>query len=167
MEEKTVEKLAEISKELEKAISPVEHHCDDQNCSDSSHTSSRGESAPQAFKKSIAEAEEEQQQPTISIKDIKALKRSNYSKIADKFQFAYVIKNKKTGLVVEIRAASSVHACNIIGWRPKQVKLIEIIDTKKKENAANAVSISTTSEENSVESEIFTNAISAEVPKTI
>jgi hypothetical protein len=36
-----------------------------------------------------------------------------------------VIRNKRTGQIVEIRAASSYHACNIIGWKHTQVKLLE------------------------------------------
>jgi len=130
-QEKQAEELAEVTKEIEGIASGIDGHVHSDSCT---HTTSRGESEPQPFKKSIAEMEEEQA-PTITIKDFKALKRSGYEKIADKFQYAYVIRNKKTGVVVEIRAASSVHACNIIGWRPKNTQLIEVIDTKKKENA--------------------------------
>lgn len=100
-----------------------------------SESSSRGESEAQPFKKSIAEMEEEQRQPTITIKELKALKRARYSDIANKFRYAYVLRNKKTGLVVELRAASSLHACNMIGWRKNNARLIEVIDKQKETNA--------------------------------
>jgi len=142
MEEKTVEKVEatiEETEDLEKLseeINIVTYSTGDpEGCSGPSSSSSRGESAPQPYKQSIADMEEEQQ-PTITIKELKALKRSRYDKIAEKFQYAYVLKNKRTGLVVEIRAASSVHACNIIGWKPRHAKLIEVIDKNKKEKAA-------------------------------
>lgn len=135
MEEKKAEKLVEIGKEIEKTIiSNASTSNNEKKIIDLSVSSSRGESEPQAFKKSIAEMEEEQKQPSITMKELKALKRSRYNEIADKYQYAYVLKNKKTGLIVEIKAVSSIHACNIIGWRPKNTQLIEIIDTKKQEN---------------------------------
>ena len=72
-----------------------------------------------------AEKEAEKNEPVpITYKEIKALKRADYEKIAPKYKTAYILKNKKTGQVVEIRAASSFHACNIIGWRPNRVKLM-------------------------------------------
>ena len=67
--------------------------------------------------------------PPLTYKEAKALKRSRYDKdIANnpKFKHAYVIQNKKTGQIVEIRAASAVHASNIIGWKPKRVKLLDV-----------------------------------------
>lgn len=63
--------------------------------------------------------------PPLLQKDFKALKRSRYEEIHHRFNTAYVIKNKKTGQIAEIRAASAVHAANLIGWRPNRVKLIE------------------------------------------
>lgn len=65
--------------------------------------------------------EEKKEPAPITYKEIKALQRANYEKIATNFKTAYVLKNKKTNQIVEIRAASSFHACNIIGWRPKHV----------------------------------------------
>lgn len=73
------------------------------------------------------------QPPPLTHKDISALNRSQYDKIANKFKTAYLLQNTKTGQMVEINAASPVHACNIIGWRPRQVKIIstkEIKETK-------------------------------------
>jgi len=149
MEEKHSEQLAAMSKEIENEIS----RSTGEVVSSGEVSSSRGESAPQPFKKSIADMEEHQH-PNISMKEFKALKRSNYDKISDKFQYAYILQNKKNGMVVEIRAASSVHACNIIGWRPKNTKLIEVIDTKKKVNAEDVTDVTN--------EEIFTNTPSVE-----
>lgn len=140
MEEKRAEELAQITTDIEELTSstgdPSYRDMTSEECrSKASFSSSRGESAPQPFKKSIAEMEEQQRQPTISMKEFKSLKRADYDKIVEKYPLAYVIRNKKTGLVVQIQAASSYHACKIIGWRPRQVELIEVIDTKKQENA--------------------------------
>ena len=61
----------------------------------------------------------------LTYKEFKALKKANYNQIAPKFNKSFLIKNIKTGQIVEIRAASSYHACNIIGWRPRRVKVLE------------------------------------------
>jgi len=37
-----------------------------------------------------------------------------------------VLLNKKTGQIVEIKAASSFHACNIIGWKSKHVRTLAV-----------------------------------------
>lgn len=60
-------------------------------------------------------------------KDLKTLKSNNYDMIGKNFSSSYVIRNKKTGQVVEIRAASSYHAAQLIGWRSRQVELIDVI----------------------------------------
>ena len=75
---------------------------------------------------------DKQETPSITWKDIKALKRSKYFKIKDKYDKAFVLSHNKTGAIVEIQAASSFHACNIIGWRPRHTKVIEVINVKDK-----------------------------------
>ena len=65
-----------------------------------------------------------QQPPPLTHREAKYLKRSQYEKIAEKFNTSYVLKNTRTGQIVEIRAASSFHACNIIGWKPNRVKIL-------------------------------------------
>ena len=62
--------------------------------------------------------------PSITFKELRALKKAKYDKIYNKFKTAYLLKNTKTGQIVEIRAASSFHACNIIGWKKNHVKVI-------------------------------------------
>ena len=68
---------------------------------------------------------EEEEIPPLTYKELKALKKSNYEKIAPKFNKIFVLQNKRTGQIVEIRAASPFHACNIIGWKKNKVKLLE------------------------------------------
>ena len=62
--------------------------------------------------------------PPLTYKEARALKRSKYETIANNFKTAYVLRNKRTGQIVEIRAASSCHACNIIGWKTNKVELL-------------------------------------------
>jgi len=89
----------------------------------------------QRYNQSLAKMEENNKnQTTLTIKEFKALKRAKYDEIVKKFPLAYVLKNKRTGMVVQIQAVSYLHACNIIGWRQRHVKLIEIIDTKKEQS---------------------------------
>lgn len=63
----------------------------------------------------------------FSEKDYKKLKNSKYFEIKDKYKTAFIIKNKKTGAIAEIRAASEIHACSIIGWRIKNTKFIDAV----------------------------------------
>lgn len=72
----------------------------------------------------------EEEVPPITTKELKALGRAKYDEIRQKFDNIYVLRNKRTKQVVELVAASSVHACKIIGWRPR---LVEVIETKVKE----------------------------------
>jgi hypothetical protein len=66
----------------------------------------------------------------LSQQDFKKLHRSKYFNVKDKYTTAFVLKNKKNGSIVEIQALSSIHACSFIGWRPKNVTLIDVIDVK-------------------------------------
>jgi len=78
----------------------------------------------------IPEPEDDSPAP-LTWKEAKALKRSRYEeKIAhnDKFKKAYIIRNRRTNQVVELRAASPFHAANIIGWKPSKVEIIGVKD---------------------------------------
>jgi hypothetical protein len=68
---------------------------------------------------------EEEKYVTVSPKDFKALKKSKYEQERHKYNKAFVLKHKKTDRIVEIRAASSFQACKFIGWKTKQVIVIE------------------------------------------
>lgn len=63
--------------------------------------------------------------PPLTIREMKALKRSRYEDIKDKYDTAFVLRNKKTGQIAEIRAISSYQACKIIGWKSNEVRVIE------------------------------------------
>jgi len=64
-------------------------------------------------------------QPSLGTKEIKALKKSKYRKINKDFHDVFILKNNKTNMIVEIKASTSLHACHIIGWRPKHVTVLE------------------------------------------
>jgi len=60
--------------------------------------------------------------------DYKSLKHTKYFELKDKYNTAFILKNKKTGAVASIQALSSVHACSFVGWRPKNVTVIDTIN---------------------------------------
>ena len=92
-------------------------------------TVSSGKKKP---KKQIIELSEPQEIP-LTYKELKSLKKARYDEIAPKFKNVFVLKNKKTGQIAEIRAASSFHACNIIGWRKNRVQVIQERSITKEE----------------------------------
>ena len=59
-------------------------------------------------------------------KEQKNLKANNYEKLAPTMPFKYVMANNKKGIVAEICAVSPVHACNLLGWRTRCCKVLEI-----------------------------------------
>ena len=60
----------------------------------------------------------------------KNLKKNKY---ADKKQGSrYIIKNKKTGKIVEVVAKSSMQAANLVGWRPRHT--IVVLKSTENEN---------------------------------
>jgi hypothetical protein len=75
--------------------------------------------------------EQEQIIPSVGLKEMKALKKARYNEIAEKYKTSFVLKKKKTGQIVEIRAASSFHACKIIGWKPTQVSVLEVSEVEE------------------------------------
>jgi hypothetical protein len=72
-------------------------------------------------------------QAHLTKKEIYALKQSKYNENIDKFENSYVILNKKTGMIVEMKAMSPVHACTMIGWRIRSCRLIDTIKKEKKD----------------------------------
>lgn len=83
--------------------------------------------------KVVANANQEQQeqkQVYLTKRDIANLKRNGYNEAIRKYKQSFVILNKKTGMVVEMKAASSTHACNMIGWRINNCKLLDVIEEK-------------------------------------
>ena len=61
----------------------------------------------------------------LTQRELKYLKRANYDELIKKCTKAYLLKNIKTNQMAEIRAFSSFHACNILGWKNTQVRIIE------------------------------------------
>lgn len=80
-----------------------------------------------------------QVQTQLSKKEIHSLKQARYNEKIDKFDTSYVIMNKKTGMIVEMKAMSPMHACTMIGWRVKNCKLMDII--KKEEVKAEEIKL--------------------------
>jgi hypothetical protein len=76
------------------------------------------------------EPQEEQTEVSIplTLKELKSLHRNKYEQVREKFKKAFVIRNKKTNQIVELVAASSTHACSLIGWRPRSVQVLEVKD---------------------------------------
>ena len=65
--------------------------------------------------------------------DMARLKSNRYSELSDGWNKVFVIRHKKySHKVAELRALSFVHACNLIGWRPRQVELIRSEDIEDK-----------------------------------
>lgn len=65
--------------------------------------------------------------------DVRRLNAANYELGSKRFDTAFVLLHRKSGKVVELWAASSVHACTLMKWNPKHVKLLK---TKKRPLAA-------------------------------
>ena len=64
----------------------------------------------------------------ISLKDVKSLKRSKYFDNKDKYKQAFILKNNRSGAVAEIQALSAQHACKMIGWRVRQVSILDVVN---------------------------------------
>ena len=62
----------------------------------------------------------------LTDKDQKKLAQNHYEQKKDRFPQIFVIEHKKTGKVVELHAASAYHAANLIGWRPRHVRLVKV-----------------------------------------
>ena len=79
------------------------------------------------------------QVPSLTYKEAKALKRSRYGEIEKnpRFKNSYVLLNKRTNQIVEIKAASSFHACNIIGWKANRVQVLATNTLKEEMSTIN------------------------------
>lgn len=89
------------------------------------HVDHEGLDAPSATTDQEEDNDGEEEIPPLTYKEMRALKRSKYAEVANKFKKIFLLKNKRTGQIVEIRAASAFHACNFIGWKPNRVKVLE------------------------------------------
>ena len=82
----------------------------------------------------VTETQEQFQPNPLSRREMKYLKKNRYMEIKDNPEYKdFILFNKKTGQMVEIKASSSFHACKIIGWKPNQVRLIprDVIESQE------------------------------------
>lgn len=131
-------KLAEVV-ETPKSIAVVTevpkqvHVCDD-NCKHdhAEHSEEPEEAQISESAQPVEEAEENKIAP-LTYREIKSLKRARYEEVSKNptFKNVYVIRNTKTNQMVEIRAASSFHACKIIGWKPNRVRVVSVAEIKE------------------------------------
>lgn len=78
------------------------------------------------------------QPPPLTYKEARSLKKARYEDIMEnpRFKNSYVLLNKKTNQIVEIKASSSFHACNIIGWKANKVRVLAVNSTDKTEETS-------------------------------
>ena len=77
-----------------------------------------------ATKKAIAKPESKGGQ--VGSKEFKAMKKSGYNDNKDDLDTSYVIQNKKTKAIVEVKALSPIMAAKTVGWRPRHTKVLQI-----------------------------------------
>ena len=78
-------------------------------------------------------AEKVVETPPLTWKEARALKRAHYAEKHSGYKKIFVLFNKNTGQIAEVRGVSSLHACNSIGWRARLVKIIEEKDVVNEE----------------------------------
>ena len=72
--------------------------------------------------------------PSLTRRDYQSLKKSKYSDVFKKYDKSFVLKNKKTGAIAEIRGVNAFHACKFIGWKPQQVKVLSEVSKYQEKN---------------------------------
>ena len=72
--------------------------------------------------------------PELTEKELKSLKKHKYNEIKHKCDHVYTMQNKKNGRIVELRGLSALHACNMIGWRLRQVQILNEYRISKNKN---------------------------------
>lgn len=66
------------------------------------------------------------QDAVLNENEMKRLKNSGYGKDTARESWkTYVIRNKRSGKIAELRAASPLHAAKMIGWRRRHVTVLE------------------------------------------
>ena len=83
----------------------------------------------QRYKRSLADAP--QRQIYLTKREFNSLKSHKYEEVSKKCSKSYVIQNKRTGMIVEIKAVNSCHACNMIGWKIRHCQVLEVHDPNK------------------------------------
>ena len=66
----------------------------------------------------------------IDDRDVRRLLANNYEALSKKFNTAFVLLDERSGKIAELWAASDMHACNLLGWKYKHVRVLR---TRKRE----------------------------------
>jgi CxxC motif-containing protein len=104
-------------------------------CSGHNHNETKAESGIKIEKKTVdIENAPVASPPPLTWKEAKALKKSKYAKKKDNYDKAFIIRNVKTGQIVELNALNAFQAAGYIGWRPRHVETLEVIDLKERNN---------------------------------
>jgi len=91
--------------------------------------------------KAMAEQLGQQEAPAVlGWRETKALRKNGYNEKSSQYTKSFVIKNKRTGMIVELRAASAYQAANFIGWRPRHTILIKEKDVTVEKEAQDKIS---------------------------
>ena len=77
------------------------------------------------IKKRVEAVKEAAKAVPLGPKEMKYLKRARYKHFADTYPSSYVLQHKIRGMIAEIKACSAVQACQFLGWKPQQVKIIQ------------------------------------------
>lgn len=75
--------------------------------------------------------DEEVRIPLLDEGDMRSLKKSRYEELNGQWTMSYVIRHK-SGKMAELRAMSPVHACSLIGWRPRHVTVVSKEEVSQK-----------------------------------
>lgn len=66
---------------------------------------------------------------TIDERDLRNLRKSGYEKVRNQFSTMFVLQHiRYPGKVAQIKAKCSFQACKFIGWKPHQVRVLEVIE---------------------------------------
>mgnify|MGYP003969778077 CR=1 FL=1 len=88
----------------------------------------------ESMNKSMADSlkkEVKKEESHIGHKEFKAMKMNSYKD--NEADDSYVIENKKTGAIVEIKAKSAFMAAKTVGWRPRHTRLVQVHKASEKE----------------------------------
>jgi hypothetical protein len=121
-------KKGKKAKEAEAEVADISEDSGESSTSDT--PSEKPVAALDAKKAKKAEEEEPEEIPELNAKDYKNLRNNKYAESQDKHPDVYILRHK-SGKVAELHAISEVHACSLIGWRPRQVTLLQKIEGKK------------------------------------
>lgn len=66
---------------------------------------------------------------TIDEHDLMSLRKSGYDDKRDQFTTTFVLQHKRyPGKIAQIKAMTPVQACRFLHWKPKQVRILEVIE---------------------------------------